>query len=66
MGRGGGRTVIVLTLYSNNPSSNPAEAYSYFFKICVWKEQILTKKGWRWPIKRINQTLSLIIPFTLR
>ena len=54
MGRGGGRTVIVLTLYSNNPSSNPAEAYSYFFKICVWKEQILTKKAWRRPIKRIN------------
>ena len=37
--RGGGQEVSVLTLYSNDPSSNPAEAYSVFCEICVWKEQ---------------------------
>ena len=37
MGRGGGQVVSVLDFYSNDPSSNPAEAYSFFCKICVWK-----------------------------
>ena len=30
LGRGGGQVVSVLTSYSDNPSSNPAEAYSFF------------------------------------
>ena len=42
MGRGGdsgGQIVIVLAFFSDNLSSNPAEAYSFFCKISVWKEQ---------------------------
>ena len=34
MGRCGGQVVSVLAFYSDNPSSNPAEAYGLFFKIC--------------------------------
>ena len=34
MGRGGGQVVSVLTFYSDDLSLNPAEAYSYFCKIC--------------------------------
>ena len=30
MGRGGGQVVNVLTFYSDDPSSNPSEAYSFF------------------------------------
>ena len=39
MGRGGGQVVSVLALYSDDQSSNPAEAYIFFCKICVRKEQ---------------------------
>ena len=38
-----GQVVSVLPFYSNDPNSNPAEAYSIFFTISVWKEQKLTK-----------------------
>ena len=38
-GRGGGQVVTVLAFYSNDPSSNPAEAYSFSVKFCFWKEQ---------------------------
>ena len=34
-GRGGGQVVSMLSFYSDNPSSNPADAYSFFCKICV-------------------------------
>ena len=30
VGRGGGQVVSVLTFHSDDPSSNPAEAYSFF------------------------------------
>ena len=30
LGRGGGQVVSVLAIYSNDLSSNPAEAYSFF------------------------------------
>ena len=35
MGRGGSQVVSVLTFYSDDPSSNPPEAYSFFCKICT-------------------------------
>ena len=31
--RGGGRVVNVLTFYSDDPSSNPAEVYRFFPKL---------------------------------
>ena len=34
-GRGGGQVVSVLTFYSDDPSLNPAEAYSFFLLKCV-------------------------------
>ena len=36
---GGGQVVSMLAFYSDDPSSNPTNAYSFFCKICVWKEQ---------------------------
>ena len=33
MGRGGGQVVSVLAYYSDDLSTNPAEAYSFFYKI---------------------------------
>ena len=38
-GGGGGQVVSVLALYSNNPSSNPAEAYSFFRKFMFGKNE---------------------------
>ena len=38
-GRGGGQVVSVLAFYSNDPSSNPADASSFFCKNCIWKER---------------------------
>ena len=34
-GRGGGQVVSVLAFYSNDPSSNPADASSFFCKNCI-------------------------------
>ena len=39
MGRGGGQVVSLLAFYSDDPSSNLAEAYWFFCKFCVWKER---------------------------
>ena len=39
LGRGGGQVVIVLAFYSDDPSSNPAEAYSFFCKIVFEKNE---------------------------
>ena len=44
MGCGGGQVVSVLAFYSNNPSSNPAEAYSFSVKFLFEKEQKQNKK----------------------
>ena len=38
-GRGGGQVVSVLAFYSDDQSLNPADTFSFFCKICVWKEQ---------------------------
>ena len=43
--KGAAVVVSVLAFYSNDPSSNPADAYSFFCKICVWKERKYTKRG---------------------
>ena len=38
-GRGGGQAVTVLAVNSDDPSLNPADVYSFFCKICAWKER---------------------------
>ena len=37
LGRGGGQMVSVLAFYSDDPSSNPADAYSFFVKLVFEK-----------------------------
>ena len=38
-GRGGGQVVSILAFYSDDPSSNPAEAYSFFCKLVFEKNK---------------------------
>ena len=45
LGRGGGQVVIVLAFYSDDPSSNPAEAYSFFCKIVFEKNENKQKEA---------------------
>ena len=45
MGRGGGQVVSVLAFNSNDPSSNPAEAYSFFCNIVFEKNENKQKRG---------------------
>ena len=49
-GPGWGQVESSLAFYSDNLSSNPNEAYSFFSKICVWKERKQTKRGRGWRI----------------
>jgi len=50
MGCGGGQKVSVLVYYSNNPSLNPADAYSYVcVKIVFEKNENKQKRGRGWP-----------------
>ena len=42
---GGGLMVTVLTFYSDDPSSRPADAYNFFCKICVWKNENKQKEA---------------------
>ena len=39
LGRGGGQVVRVLGVYSDDPSSNPAEAYSFSVKFVFENKQ---------------------------
>ena len=43
-GRDGGQVVSVHNFYSDDPSSNPADFYSFFCKICVWKNENKQKR----------------------
>ena len=64
MGRGGGQVVSVLAFYSIDPSSNPADVYSFFCKICIWKkqknilEQLLSTLGSIWISSHLSRQKS--------
>ena len=46
MGRGGGQVVSMLAFYSNDPSSNSADAYSFFYvKVVVEKNEHKQKES---------------------
>ena len=49
LGRGGGQVVSVLGLYSDDSSSNPAEAYSFFCNIVFENNENKQKRGRDWP-----------------
>ena len=50
--RGGGQVVSMLAFYSENPSSNPADAYSFFCKIlCLKRTKINQKEAAVGPFK---------------
>ena len=44
LGRGGGQVASVLAFYSVNLSSNPAEAYSFLYNLCLKRMNINKKK----------------------
>ena len=49
MGRGGGQVVSALAFYSDDPSSNPADAYRFSVQIVFEKNENKQKKGRSWP-----------------
>ena len=49
MGRGGGQVVSVLAFYSDDPSSNPADAYSFSVQIVFEKNENKQKEAWVGP-----------------
>ena len=51
MGRGGGQVVSVLAFYSDDPSSNPAEAYNFSCKNVFEKNENKQKRGRGFHIK---------------
>ena len=50
--RGGDQVVSILAPYSDDPSSNPADIYSFSVKFVFEKDE-KTKRGWCWPILKI-------------
>ena len=50
MGSGGGQMVRELAIYSNDPSLNPADAYSFSIKFVFEKNRNKQKIGRGWPI----------------
>ena len=55
LGRGGGQVVSVLAFYSDDPSSNLAEIYSFFCNIVFEKNENKTKRGQGWSISWKNK-----------
>ena len=45
MGRGGGQVVSVLAINSDDPCSNPAEAYSFSVTLCLKRTKINKKEA---------------------
>ena len=43
-GRGGGQVVSILAFYSDNPSSNPTEAYSFPVIFVFEKKEMIKKR----------------------
>ena len=52
VGLGGHLVVTVLASYSDDPSLNPAEAYSFFCKYCLKRTKINKKEAVVWPIRK--------------
>ena len=44
--------VSVLAFYSNDPSSNPADVYSYFVQIVIEKNENKQKEAWDGQFKK--------------
>ena len=61
-GRGSGQVVSVLTFYSDDPSSNPAEVYSCYSVHCL-KRTIINKNSPGWPI--LKQFYQVIDPIKI-
>ena len=58
MGRGGGQVVSVLAYYSDDLSTNPAEAYSFFYKIFAWKDRNKQREAGVSPLKIVLLLVS--------
>ena len=54
LGRGGGQVVSMLALYSDDPSSNPAEVYNFSVKIVIEKNENKQKEAGVGPFFLIN------------
>ena len=68
MGRCGGQVVRVLAFYSDNPSSNPAEAYSFLsVKFVFEKKENKQKEAGDGPFLTIpfNYLITLVVIFVI-
>ena len=61
MGRGGGQVVSVLTFYLDDPSSNPAEGYSFSVTLVFEKKENKQKRDKGWPSKIQSETQIQVI-----
>ena len=50
--KGAAVVVSVLAFYSNDPSSNPADVYSYFVQIVIEKNENKQKEAWDGQFKK--------------
>ena len=58
LGRGVGQVVSVLAFYSDEPSLNPTDAFSFSVKFVFEKNKNKQKRGRGWPIfKKLSRTL---------
>ena len=59
VGCGGGQVVNMLTFYSDNPSSNPAEVYNFSVKLLLKRTKINKKEAGVGPLeKKVSPTLG--------
>ena len=58
MGRGGAQVVSMFAFYSNNPSSNPTEAESFFCKFVFEKNRNKQKDAGVGPFKKLFMILT--------
>ena len=49
LGRGGYQVISVLTFYSDDPSSNPAVIYSFYYVNCLKKDENKQKEAGNGP-----------------
>ena len=64
LGRGGGQVVSVLALYSDDPSSNPADVYSYSVKFVFEKNENKQKDAGVGPLFK-TKTRATVLDYAL-
>ena len=59
MGRGGGQVVSVITYFSDDPSSDPGEVYSFYSVKCLKQTNVSEKEAGMAHLKKSVELFSL-------